>query len=134
MKKQLRVLAVGTILLFASAAIFAQKPMRVSFYKGATTAIVSGNLRNYKDKKVFVIRVRRNQTLNTEQINSENSARYISVSIKSPSGEDATDSDASCNNRKEVAPTAAGDYTITVYECGKADAWRGRFKLKITVK
>lgn len=134
MRKQFQLLIAGIILLFASAIVFAQKPTRVNFSRNSTTAIVSGILRNYRDKKVFFIRVRRNQTLDTEQVKSENSTRYITVSITNPSGADVGDSDASCNNRKEIAPTRAGEYKITVYECQKADAWRGRFRLKIRVK
>lgn len=132
-KIYISIVAIAALFVFSNA-VFAQNPTRVKFRKGATSAIASGKLNDYKSRKVFVVKVLSGQTLNTEQIKAENSARYITVSIKSPTGADVSDSDASCNNRKEVAPTEAGDYTITVYECRKADAWRGKFKLKISVK
>ena len=128
MKQAVRVLLIALIL---SVTTFAQNAARIKFRKGATSAIVSSSLRNYAGKKVFVIRVRAGQTLKIKQIKSENSAHYVTLSIKSPSGEDVSDSDASCNSQKEITPTAAGDYVITVTECQKADAWRGRFKLKV---
>lgn len=134
MKRCLPILFVLIVTFAASASIFAQKATRITFYKSSKAATVSSSLRSFKDKKVYVIKVRKGQTLNTEQIRAEASAHYISVSIKSPSGKDVTDSDASCNNRKEITPTEAGDYKITVYECQKADAWRGRFRLKVSVK
>jgi hypothetical protein len=129
MRKKLLILSVF-ILLALAPNIFGQKAQRITFKRGATVAVVSGYLKSYKDQKVFVIRVRKGQTLNTEQVGSN----YITVGIESPSGEEINDADASCNNRKEITPTEAGDYKITVYECGKADEWRGTFKLKISVK
>ena len=134
MKKYPQILIVLLIVFAASIAVSAQKAARITLYGKATSATISGTLRGYEDKKVYVIRVAEGQTLSTEQIKAEASLRYVSVSIKNPAGEDVTDSDASCNNQKQVAPTVAGDYTITVYECQKADEWRGRFKLKVTVK
>jgi len=132
MRKIFRFSAVAFILLMTATFAFSQQ--RITFKRGAKQAIVTGNLNGYKSKRVFVIRVRRGQTLRTEQIKSNSSNRYISVAITAPNGEDVTDSDASCNNRKEVSPTRAGDYRIEVYECRKADAWRGSFRLKIRVE
>ncbi|MFX5302173.1 hypothetical protein ABTD13_18150, partial [Acinetobacter baumannii] len=60
--------------------------------------------------------------------------RRISISLKDPDGRDAGDSDASCNARKEVTPTVAGDYRIEVIECRKAEPWRGRFTIRVTVR
>ena len=80
-----------------------------------------------------MVKVLQGQTLKTEQVKGD-AGRSITVSIKNPSGKVVGDSDASCNNRQEIKATVAGDYTITVYECQKADAWRGRFRLKVTVK
>lgn len=135
MKYQIKLsVAAFVIFLAASSAIFAQSSSRVKFAKGATSANIVGKLNGFKDNKIYRIKVREGQTLNTEQIMNEASLHYISVSITDPSGADVTDSDASCNSRKEVTPTAAGDYVITVYECQKADKWRGSFKLKVTVK
>lgn len=134
MRKYTQILIVLSLMFLGSKAVSAQTAERINFYKGATEATVSSSLRSFRDKKVFVIKVRRGQTMNVEQIRAESSFRLVSLSIKSPSGADATDADASCNSRKTVAPTEAGDYFITVYGCGKVDAWRGRFRLKISVK
>ena len=134
MKKYLPILIVLVVVFSASTAVFAQPTKRINFYKKATAATVSSSLQNYKDKKVFVIKVRRGQSLRTEQVGVPSSSHYITVSIRNPAGETVGDSDASCNNRREIAPTATGDYTITVVQCRKADAWRGRFKLKVEVK
>ncbi len=128
MKQTARILLIALIL---SVTTFAQNATRIKFRKGATSAMVSSSLRNYAGKKVFVIRVRAGQTLKIKQIKSENSTQYVTLSIKSPSGENVSDSDASCNSQKEITPTVAGDYVITVTECQKADAWRGSFKLKV---
>ena len=132
MRKIFQIFTVAVILFIAATHSFSQQ--RITFKKGAKQATVTGNLKNYKSKRVFVIRVRRGQTLRTEQIKSDSSNRYITVYIKAPNGKDVTDSDASCNNRKEVSPTRAGDYRIKVVECMKADAWRGSFKLKVRVE
>ncbi len=134
MKQYLQISVVLILVFLASAAAFAQKAARISFYKKATDATVSSSLRNYKDKKVFVIKVRQGQTLRTEQISTLSSSHYVTVSIKNPAGKTIGESDASCNNRREIAPTVAGDYTITIYQCRKVEAWRGRFKLKVSVK
>lgn len=131
MRKTIQILLL-TAILFATT--FAQSATRIKFRKGATSATVSSSLRSYVGKKVFVIRVRAGQTLKIEQIRSENSAHYVSLSIQNQAGEDVTDSDASCNSQKEITPTEAGDYTITVVECMKADVWRGSFQLKFTAE
>ena len=134
MKKRIQVLIAAIVLLLAGSAAFAQKTARLKFAKGATSVVASGRLNGYRDKKVFVLRLRRGQTLTTEQDKSDSSLHYVTVFIKNPGGAEVGDSDASCNNRREIAPTEAGDYRITVVECKKADPWRGKFKLLITVK
>lgn len=95
-------------------------------------ANVSGTLNSYRSRRVYVIRVREGQTLKTEQVGD--SPRRITIFVKGPSGDDVGDSDASCNNRREISPTEAGDYTIEVVECQKADPWRGRFTFRVTVR
>ena len=112
----------------------AQTVEKINFAPDAISAIAAGNLNNYDDSKTFVIAVRQGQTLRTEQVKDDKSLKYVTVSIKNPAGEFVGDSDASCNDRKEIAPTAAGDYTLQVVECKKAGAWRGDFKLKVSVK
>jgi hypothetical protein len=110
----------------------AQAQTRVKFRRGAVSANVSGTLNSYKSKRLYVIRVREGQTLRTEQIGR--AVRPITIFIMDPAGEGVGDSDASCNNRREISPTTAGDYTIEIVECQKADPWRGRFTFRVTVR
>lgn len=124
------ILLSGTICLGASVAI-GQKTTRIRFSKGATKTTISGTLNGYRSRRGFVIKVRRGQTLSTTQVGDSHA---ITIYIKSPAGEEVGDSDASCNNRREIAPTVAGDYRITVVECQKADAWKGRFRFRVTVR
>ena len=132
MKKIFLLFALFFVLFVTATVAFGQQ--RITFKRGARTAVVTGRLSGYGGKKVFIIRVRRGQTLSTEQIKPDASNRYITVSIKAPNGSAVGDSDASCNNRKEISPTRAGDYRIEVYECRKADSWRGNFRLKVRVE
>lgn len=61
-------------------------------------------------------------------------ARPVTLTITDPTGADATDMDASCNNRKVVENTSAGNYRVSVVERRKADAWRGGYKLRFTAR
>jgi hypothetical protein len=124
-------IAVSVFILLLSALSFGQRATRVKFAKGATTAVVTGQLSGHKGEKTFVLRIGAGQTLSTAQ---EGDAHDITIYITGPHGEDVDDSDASCNNRREVSPTVAGDYKITVVECLKADPWRGTFKFRVTVR
>lgn len=107
---------------------------KIEFAEGATSAVAVGTLNNYKDSKDFAISVKQGQTLRTEQVKDDKSLKYITVAISDPSGKFVGDSDASCNNRKEIKPTVAGDYHIKVTECMKADEWNGEFKLKVSAE
>lgn len=133
---QLTRFALLTFTFIAVIAIFsfdtsAQSVSRIHFTRGAVSAVVAGSLNGYKDKRTFVIKVRAGQTLSTEQAGG----RPITVEVIKPDGEPFVgDMDLSCHNRHEVAPTEAGDYRIIVTECQKADRWRGRFRLKVTVR
>ena len=108
----------------------AQTPTRIKFARGAVSASVTGKLTGFSDKKTYVIKVRAGQTLRTRQTGKN----YITISIKDPNGDDVSDADASCNDRKEVTPTVAGDYVLTVVQCQKADEWRGTFRFRVTVR
>jgi hypothetical protein len=110
----------------------AQSLVRIKFPRGATRANVSGTLSGYRSKRAYVIRVRAGQTLRTEQVSRD--SHPITIYIKDPFVRPVGDSDASCNNRREITPTIAGDYRIEVVECQKADPWRGRFRFEITVR
>ncbi|MEP6944811.1 MAG: hypothetical protein ABJA02_02755 [Acidobacteriota bacterium] len=119
------------VLSAGAVSVSAQKATRISFKRGSTTAIVTGTLSSYRSHRVFVIRVRRGQTLTTK--NAGNS--YITVSVEPPPGSTyEQDMAADCHDRNEVSPTAAGDYLISVTECLKADAWKGSFKLRVKVR
>ena len=128
MKRILPVAALIVILV----PIISHAQTRIDFRRGAVSASVSGTLNSYRSKRTYVIRVRDGQTLSTRQVGGSN--RPITIFIKDPDGNEVGDSDASCNNRKEITPTVAGDYRIEVIECRKADPWRGRFTFRVTVR
>ena len=128
--KALLIAAVIAALLTSNA--LAQQTTRIKFRRGAIHADVSGTLNSFRSKRVFVIKVRNGQTLRTEQLGS--ASRRITIFVKDATGTEVGDADASCNDRKEVSPTVAGDYTIEVVECQKADPWRGRFTFRVTVR
>jgi len=131
-KKFRRLVAVAVLLIGCLAiASFGQTPKRIKFARHAVSAKVSGTLSGYKSEQRFRIRVRDGQTLRTEQIGD---GHHITIYIEDPHGNDVGDSDASCNNRREITPTEAGDYLIRVVECQKADPWRGRFRFRVTVR
>lgn len=130
--RNISLISIVAILLLLSSASFAQTATRIKFARDAVRANVSGTLNSYRTKRVYVVRVREGQTLRTEQAGS--SAGPITIFLKDPNGSDVGDSDASCNNKREISPTQAGDYRIEVVECRKADPWRGRFTFRVTVR
>lgn len=103
----------------------AQTPVRIKFARGATKATVSGTLRSYRSKRVYVVRLLAGQRLRIE------TTGLVTISVTDPAGEDPMDHDLSCNGRADIAPTLAGDYRIEVVECQKADPWRGRFRMTV---
>lgn len=123
-----KIIVTFLLFVFLTSIVFARPVKRIKFPKGATKVVVTGNLNGYKDKQVYLLKVRAGQTL---KITSPSS---VTVYIENPAGEDVSDMDASCNKNKTVEQTEAGDYKITVTECMKADAWKGKFKLNISVK
>jgi len=120
------------LILVVSSTSFAQTSTRIKFRRGAVHAEVSGTLNSFKSKRTYLIKVRAGQSLKTEQIGA--TSRPVTIYIKDPNGNDVGDSDASCNNRREISPTEAGDYRIEVVECQKADPWSGRFTFRVTVR
>jgi hypothetical protein len=112
-----------------SGVAFGQKT-RIKFAPGKTSAVVTGTLSGYKSKRVYVIHVRAGQTMTTENVGSH----HITLAIEGPPGSNyEQDMAADCHSTNEINPTDAGDYTITVTECMKADRWKGTFKLKVAV-
>ena len=114
------------------AAASAQHIRRIKFSRGAVSTVVVGGLSGYGDKDVYFIRVRKGQRIRTEQIMAAGN-RDITIYIKDPKTQDVGDSDASCNNRREISPTMAGDYRLEIVECRKADKWKGVYRFRVTV-
>jgi hypothetical protein len=127
----MKLILVSILLSLLSSSAAAQRATRIRFARGATRADVSGTLRNDRDKRNFIIKVRAGQTIRTEQLRG---SHPITIFVADPNGEGVGDSDASCNNRREITPTVAGDYRIKVIECQKADPWRGNFRFRVTVR
>ena len=129
---RMKTIILSVLLLVVSSTALAQAPTRIKFRRGAIHADVSGTLNGMKSTRSYVIKVRSGQTLQTEQVGD--SPRRVTIFVKDPAGNDIGDSDASCNSRREVSPTEAGDYRIEIVECLKADPWRGRFTFRVTVR
>jgi hypothetical protein len=124
----LAILVFGSSLLAASANAQAK---RIHFKRGATSAIVTGRLNGAKDQRAYVIRVRKGQVLSTGNVGDH----HITVAIEPPRGTEFEDDlAADCHDKHEVNPTTAGDYKIYVTECLKADPFKGKFKLMVTVE
>lgn len=127
----LALVAIATVLAFALPAN-AQKPTRVTFKRGARSAVVSGTLNGFKSARQYVVRVRAGQRLTTEPIGDANP---VSIWITSPDGSSfGDDLDLSCHARREVFPAARGDYILKVMQCQKADPWKGRFRFRVSVR
>lgn len=123
-----KIFPIALILIICFSA-FAMRPVkRIVFPKGATKVSITGYLNGYKDSQVYLIKLRKGQTLKVD------ANKPVSLYITDPNGEDASDMDLSCHSRQVVENTKAGDYKIKAVECGKADAWKGSFKLSINVK
>ncbi len=130
MKKIVKLGLVLTIVTILSTVALGQKTS-IKFAPGKTSAVVTGKLTGYKGQRIYVIRVRAGQMLKTEDIGKN----HITLGIDGPPGSNyEQDMAADCHAYNEITPTAAGDYTITVTECQKADRWRGSFRLKVWVK
>ena len=113
-----------------TAAASAQRPIRITFARGATSKVITGTLNGYRSHKTYVIYVKEGQTLTTEAVKN-----FITIGVEPPPGSTyEQDMAADCHDKNEVSPTARGDYRITVTECRKADRWRGTFKFKVTVR
>ena len=131
MRRVLLGLVSAMFLFVLVTAASAQRAARITFARGARSSTVTGTLNGYRSEKRYVIKVRAGQTLRTMQVGNSHD---ITIYIEDPDGEEVGDSDASCNNRREITPTDAGDYHIRVVECQKADRWRGTFRFKVTVR
>lgn len=124
-----RIALLASFVLAFSIAASAQT--RVTFARGATSKVVSGQLNGPRSERKYLIRVRAGQTLRVEQTATSNA---VTIYIEDPSGEDVSDMEANCNSRKRVSPTVRGDYVITVVQCTKVDRWRGKFSVRFSVR
>jgi hypothetical protein len=128
MKKMLLLAAAFFFLVIFSTGINGQT--RIAFSRGQTSKVITGKLSGFNSERKFVVRVKKGQTLITAAVKN-----YITIAVEAPPGSIyEQDMAADCHDKNEVTPTAAGDYEITVYECKKADPWRGTFKFRVTVK
>ena len=130
-------IAILSIFFFAAFAFTAneasaQRPTRINFSRGTTSSIVGGVLNGRRSTRVYLLKVRAGQRLKIEQLG--NGSRPISIFIQAPDGSDAGDMDLSCHNRYDISPTSRGDYKLTVQECEKADAWRGNYRFRVSVR
>jgi len=131
MKKLILFALFALMLTVAAETVSAQRATRVSFRPGARSTVVTGYLSGYKGSKVFLIRVRRGQTMKVEGIGD----KAVSTFLEGPPGSNyEQDMAADCHSYANVDKTDAGDYKLTVQECQKADRWKGTFKVRITVR
>ena len=130
MKILVRILFLISVLTALSTVAFGQKT-RIKFARGAVSTVVSGTLAGWKSHRTFVAHVRKGQQLTTGQVGKND----ITITIEGPAGSNyEQDMAADCHSHNEIDPTAAGDYTLTVTECQKADRWKGPFKMRVRVR
>lgn len=134
MSKKIKFLLVSVFVISLFVSAFASGPIRIRFRKGTYGKNVSGYLNSYSASKTYVLWASQGQTFKIRQLINNSSTKLITLSIESPSGEDISDNDASCNNRKEFVLPETGDYKIKVVECMKVDEWRGKFRFNVTIK
>ncbi|MFL6373283.1 MAG: hypothetical protein ACJ73D_01325 [Pyrinomonadaceae bacterium] len=131
MKKLVLFAILALVITVSASSVFAQRATRVNFRAGTHSTVVTGYLSGYKGSKVFLIRVRRGQTMHIEGIGD----RAVSTFLEGPPGSNyEQDLAADCHSRADVDKTDAGDYKLTVQECSKVDRWKGTFKVRITVR
>ena len=128
MKRRLGIAAILAAVLVGTLTAAAQT--RVKFRHGHTSAILTGKLTSFHQKRVFLVHVRSGQTMAIRDI-----GHYaVSIFVEGPPGSGyEQDLAADCHGRTDVSPTTAGDYKLTVQECQKVDRWRGTFRVRISV-
>ena len=103
------VVAIVFVMIAATSA-FSQVPKRIQLARGAASSVVLGTLNGYNDKRTFVIKLRRGQTLTTESAGDN----HITVDIKPPRGARyEADLAADCHDRHRVPRSAPADGSIT---------------------
>ena len=128
MKRCLGVGAIFAAVLFG--ALRASAQTRVRFKHGHSSAILTGKLSNYHQKRVFLVHVRSGQTMAIRDIGHH----AVSIYVEGPPGSGyEQDLAADCHGRTDISATAAGDYKLTIQECQKVDRWRGTFRVRASV-
>ena len=113
--------------LFLISAVQAQRaPQRISFARGATVARARGYLGGIKDEALFVLRAKSGQHMRVE-ISGRGATRGVVIfpSGKQDGGPGGVVFDDSIDE--------TGDYRIRVTESSMANAWRGRFTLRVDI-
>lgn len=126
-------------LLVTSTTWAADAPKRLKFAKGATVLKVTDTISKTTKERHYVLKLRAGQTLEIDQINIKSvsagqTQKLVTTSLSGPTNDDLNDSDLSCNARKKVSSTKAGDYHLVVMPCGKVDPWTGSYTLSIKAK
>jgi hypothetical protein len=124
-----RILFASAVVAIAFAVAAAQTesaPRRIKFARGATVARATGYLRGVNDEVWFVLRAKPGQHMRIE-IRGRGPTRGV---VFFPSG------------KQDGGPGGviydgvideSGDYRIRVTESSMAEAWRGRFTLKVRI-
>lgn len=100
---------------------------RVSFKRGTSSATLSGRFRTVDDMNTYLLKVKDGQTIKIT------ASAKVSVFVVDPNGDDATDADLSCNSKKIIDETFAGDYEVQVSPCLKYDNPLGSYKVTLAV-
>jgi hypothetical protein len=128
MKICLGIAVILAAVLFGTLSSSAQT--RVKFRHGHTSAILTGKLTSFHQKRVFLVHVRSGQTMAIRDIGHN----AVSIFVDGPAGSGyEQDLAADCHGRTDISPTSAGDYKLTVQECQKVDRWRGTFRARVNV-
>jgi hypothetical protein len=124
-----RLLSAAFLISFAFAGAFAQTekaPQRIIFARGATVAQATGYLRGMRDTAWFVLRAGAGQHMHVE-IDARGATRGTVIF---PSGkQDGQPGGVIFDDNIDET----GDYKIIVSESMMADAWRGRFTVKVEI-
>ena len=127
MKKIISAILLVVFLLAAQSVFAKPATRRITFRPGATHATVTGRLRGIRDVAWFVIRARRGQHM-TVNIDGAGATRGV---VYFPNG--GQDGGPGGTIFDDTLP-ANGDYRIRVNESQMAEAWRGKFKLRVSIK
>jgi hypothetical protein len=127
MRRTLRAVVAGLAVLALATPAYAATS-RISFKRGTSSAVVSGRMKTTRSSNTYLLKVQDGQTIRLAATGK------VSIFVLDPFGDDATDSDLSCNSAKRIDDTVAGDYEIQVTPCFKYDNPLGPYRLTVSVK